>query len=118
MSLDDQAVKDAIAIKKEVKSSGIRGHMMTGPIYIEGAKPGDTLEVRVLDIKSRLPYGINSGGPGRGGIPDQVPRPYSKFIPLDLKRNVAKFSDKIEIPLKQFQGVMAVAPTPEKGKLP
>lgn len=117
-SLDDPTVQDSIAIKKEVKSIGIKGHMMTGPIYVEGAEPGDTLEVRVLDIKSRLPYGMNSGGPGRGGIPDVIPRPYSKFIPLDLTRNVAKFSDKIEVPLKPFQGVYAVAPTADRGKLP
>jgi len=118
LPLDNPVVKESIAIKKEVKSLGIKGHMMTGPIYIEGAEPGDTLEVRVLDIKSRLPYGINSGGPGRGGIPDAVPRPYQKYIPLDLSRNVAKFSDKIEIPLSHFQGVMAVAPTADRGKLP
>jgi acetamidase/formamidase len=117
-SLDNPVVKESIAIKKEVKSLGIKGHMMTGPIFIEGAEPGDTLEVRVLDIKSRLPYGMNSGGPGRGGIPDVVPRPYQKYIPFDLSRNVAKFSDTIEVPLNPFQGVMAVAPTPDRGKLP
>lgn len=117
-SLEDQTVKDSIAIKKEVKSIGIKGHMMTGPIYVEGAEPGDTLEVRVIDIKSRLPYGINSGGPGRGGIPDVVPRPYSKFIPFDLSRNVALFSPTIEVPLQPFMGVYAVAPTADKGKLP
>ncbi len=117
-SLDDPTVQESIAIKKEVKFSGIRGHMMTGPIYIEGAEPGDTLEVRVLDIKSRLPYGINSGGPGRGGLPDVIPRPYSKYIPFDLARNVGIFSDKIEVPLKPFQGVYAVAPTADRGKLP
>lgn len=118
ISLDNPVVKESIAIKKEVKSLGIKGHMMTGPIFIEGAEAGDTLEVRVLDIKSRLPYGMNSGGPGRGGIPDVVPRPYQKYIPFDMARNVAKFSDVIEVPLKPFQGVMAVAPTPDRGKLP
>jgi acetamidase/formamidase len=118
LSLDDPVVKESIAIKKEVKSIGIRGHMMTGPIYIEGAEPGDTLEIRVLDIKSRLPYGMNSGGPGRGGLPDVIPRPYSKYIPFDVSRNVAKFSAKIEVPLKPFMGVYAVAPTVDRGKLP
>lgn len=118
LSLEDPAVKESIAIKKEVKFSGIRGHMMTGPIFIEGAEPGDTLEVRVLDVQQRLPYGMNSGGPGRGGIPDVIPRPYSKYIPLDMARNVAKFSDKIEVPLKPFMGVYAVAPTADRGKLP
>jgi len=117
ISLDLQVVKDILAIRKEVPPSGIRGHMMTGPIFIEGAMPGDTLEVRIVDIKSRAPYGINSGRPGSGGIPDLVPRPYSKVIKLDLERQVAKFSDTIEIPLHQFQGVMAVAPTKDRGKL-
>ena len=77
-----------------------------------------TRGVRIVDIKSRLPYGMNSGGPGRGGLPDVIPRPYSKFLPFDLSRNIAKFSDKIEVPLKPFQGVYAVAPTPDRGKLP
>jgi acetamidase/formamidase len=115
--LELQVVQDIIAIRKEVKSSGIRGHMMTGPIFIEGAMPGDTLEVRIIDIKSRAPYGINSGRPGSGGIPDAVPRPYSKVIKFDLERQVAKFSDNIEVPLRQFQGVMGIAPAVARGKL-
>jgi acetamidase/formamidase len=118
VSLDLEAVKDLIAIKKGVKSTGIRGHMMTGPIYIEGAEPGDTLEVRIMSVKTRVPYGMNGSRPGGGGVPDLVPRPYSRFIKLDLDRQVAVFSDKIEVPMHPFQGVMAVAPTPERGKLP
>lgn len=116
--LDLQVVQDLIAFRKaKVPPSGIRGHLMTGPIFVEGAMPGDTLEVRILDIKSRAPYGMNSGRPGSGGIPDLVPRPYSKLIKFDLERSVAKFSDTIEIPLKQFQGVMGVAPPAGSGKL-
>jgi acetamidase/formamidase len=118
LPLDLPAIQDLIAIKKEVKPTGIRGHMMTGPIYIEGAEPGDTLEVRVLDVKTRVPYAMNQMRPGGGGIPDLVPRPFAKFIPLDLEHQVANFTDKIKVPLKPFQGVMAVAPTAERGKLP
>lgn len=117
ISVDLEVVQDILAIRKEVPPSGIRGHMMTGPIFIEGAAPGDVLEIRVLDIVSRAPYGINSGRPGSGGIPDLVPRPYSKVIKFDMERNLAKFSDNIEIPLKQFQGVMGVAPPAARGKL-
>ncbi|HVS53722.1 MAG TPA: acetamidase/formamidase family protein [Opitutaceae bacterium] len=115
--LDLEVVQDILAIKKAVPPSGIRGHMMTGPIFVEGAMPGDTLEVRILDIKSRAPYGINSGRPGSGGIPDAVPRPYAKVIKFDLERNVALFAPGIEIPLRQFQGVMGIAPAKERGKL-
>lgn len=115
--LELEVVQDILAIKREVKPTGIRGHMMTGPIYIEGAEPGDTLEVRVLDIYSRAPYGINSGRPGSGGIPDAVPRPYQKVIKFDMERKVGLFSDNIEVPLRPFQGVMGVAPPPARGKL-
>jgi acetamidase/formamidase len=115
--LDLEVVQDMLEIKKSVPSSGIRGHMMTGPIFVEGAMPGDTLEVRILDIKSRAPYGINSGRPGSGGIPDAVPRPYQKVIKFDLARNVALFAPGIEVPLQQFQGVMGIAPAKDRGKL-
>jgi acetamidase/formamidase len=115
--LELPVVQDILTIRREVKTSGIRGHMMTGPIYIEGAAPGDMLEVRVLEVQSRAPYGVNSGRPGAGGIPDVVPRPYSKVIKFDLARQVAKFSDTIEIPLKPFQGVMGVAPAASRGRL-
>lgn len=117
ISLDLPAVQDILKIKKELKPSGFRAHLMTGPIFVEGAMPGDTLEVRVLDVKSRAPYGVNAGSPGRGGIPDLVPRPYSKVIKFDLERQVAKFSDTIEVPLRQFQGVMGIAPSAARGKL-
>lgn len=117
LPLDLPAIQDLIAIKREVKPTGIRGHMMTGPIFVEGAQPGDTLEVRVLDVKTRVPYAMNQMRPGGGGIPDLVPRPYAKYIPLDLERNVALFTDKVRVPLKPFEGVMAVAPTADRGKL-
>src|SRR4051812_16310332 len=114
--LDLEVVQDILAIKKAVPSSGIRGHMMTGPIFIDEAMPGDTLEIRIVDIVSRAPYGINSGRPGSGGIPDAVPRPYSKVIKFDMARQVAKFSDTIEVPLRQFQGVMGIVPAAARGK--
>jgi acetamidase/formamidase len=118
--LDLPVVQDLIAIKKKFGENpgGRAGGAMTGPVYIEGAMPGDTLEVRVIDVKSRAAYGVNSCGPGRGAIPDLVPRPYTKVVKLDLDRNVAMFSDTIEVPLQPFQGRMGVAPVKERGKLP
>jgi acetamidase/formamidase len=115
--LDLPVVQEIIAIRREVKPTGINGHMLVRPIYVEGAQPGDTLEVRVIDVRSRAPYGINSGRPGASGIADIVPRPYLRVIPLDLDRQVALFADGIEVPLHPFQGVMAVAPPLERGRL-
>ena len=116
--LDLPVVKEMLVLKRWMMKQPVTGTTMTGPVYVEGAMPGDTLEVRVLDIKSRTTFGVNQNGPGRGGIPDLVPRPYSSVIKLDLERNVAKFSPTIEVPLAPFQGRMAVSPVKERGKLP
>jgi len=118
ISLDLPAVKRMIAVKKQLKATGASSAPLTGPIYIEGAEPGDTLEVRIVDIKSYTPFGINIGTPGKGGIPDLVPRPYSKVIKFDMDRKVAVFSKTVAVPLRPFQGMYAVAPSADRGKLP
>src|SRR5258708_6510617 len=91
------------AIYAEVKDKGPGGHILTGPIFIEGAEPGDTLEVRIVNIKYSIPYAYNSFSPRSGVLtPDDFAKGAMKIIPLDTKRNVAKFSDHIEIPLRPF----------------
>ena len=89
-------------------SSG--GHLLVGPIAVEGAEPGDMLEVRILDVRPRIPYGTVSTMPGRGGIPDLVPRPFTQIVRLDLARNVGVFEEGVEVPLHPFMGVMATCP--------
>jgi acetamidase/formamidase len=92
---------------------GGSAHILTGPIYIDEAEPGDMLEVRIIDLEHRVPYGVNSSGPRVGVLPDLLKAPVRKVIRLDIKRNVALFSPEIEIPLQPFMGIMAVAPTKE-----
>lgn len=115
----DQHAKEVIDIMKNVKPepSGIRGHMMTGPIYIEGAEPGDSLEIRILDLPLRSTYGVNSVWPGGGGIPDAVSSRESFVYRYDKKKNTASFMEGIEIPLRPFMGVMALSPPPEVGRV-
>ena len=91
------------------------GHFLIGPISIQGAEPGDSLEVRILDVTPRLPYGSNGARPGGGTLPDLVPRPYSKVYMLDLKRNAAVFDGNIEVPLAPFNGVNATCPPDSEG---
>jgi acetamidase/formamidase len=91
------------------------GHFLIGPIYIEDAEPGDSLEVRILDVTPRLPYGSNGARPGGGTLPDLTPRPYSKVYMLDLKRNTAIFDSNIEVPLAPFNGVNATCPPDSEG---
>src|SRR6266481_951803 len=90
--------KELKAIYDTVKDKGPGGHILTGPIYVEGAEPGDALEVRILSIKLAIPYAYNSFSPQRGVLtPTDFARGAMKIIPLDDKRMVGKFSDKIEI---------------------
>jgi acetamidase/formamidase len=108
------------AITAEVKDDarGPGGHILTGPVYIEGAEPGDTLEVRIQKIDYSIPYAYNSFSPQRGVLVDNdFARGASKIIPLDTKRGVAKFSDHIEIPLRPFFGSMGVAPPESMGRV-
>jgi acetamidase/formamidase len=92
------------------------GHILTGPVYIEGAEPGDTLEVRIQKIQLSIPYASNGFSPQRGVLPaTDFEHGRTKIIPLDRERNVAHFADNIEIPLHPFFGSMGVAPAgPDK----
>jgi acetamidase/formamidase len=111
-----EVLSDAKTVYAEVKRpKGAAVHILTGPIYVEGAEPGDTLEVRVHDIKFRVPYGVNNTGPGKGVLPKLLTEAAAKLIRIDLERRVALFSDEIQIPLNPFMGIMAVSPPTSLG---
>lgn len=108
----EQVLQDALDIRAKVpRPRGASAHILTGPLYIEEAQPGDMLEVRIIALEHRVPYGVNSSGRGVGVLPDLLIAPSRKVIKFDLNRNVALFSNDIEIPLRPFMGIMAVAPT-------
>jgi len=112
----NEVLADAKNIYTEVKRpKGASVHILTGPIYVDGAEPGDTLEVRVHDIKFRVPYGVNNTGPGKGVLPKLLKDAAAKLIRIDLERRVALFSDDIQIPLNPFMGIMAVSPPTNLG---
>ncbi|MBH8560972.1 acetamidase/formamidase family protein [Nostoc sp. CENA67] len=92
-------------------------HLLTGPIYVRDAEPGDVLEVRLEAIAPSLPVGFNAIRAGWGALPHQFPQPALRFIPLDLVNNIAEFPDNsgIKIPLKPFFGILGVA-TPENAR--
>ena len=106
-----EVLPDALEIYHKAdhpKNAG--AHVLTGPIYVESAEPGDMLEVRILDLKFRVPYGVNNSGKGTGVLPDVHAQPYPKIIRFDLQRRVALFAPGIEIPLVPFMGIMTVMP--------
>src|SRR5437660_8861800 len=84
-------------------------HTLTGPVYIEGAEPGDVLKVRINKIVPRA-YATNFNVPGMfGEFPDKFPNGQVKYFYLDLGRMVAEFAPGIEIPLAPFPGIIGVA---------
>lgn len=119
ISMDIPVVKEILEIQEKtpMHPSGLRGALLTGPVYIEGAEPGDMLEVRVHDVRFRAPYGVNSTFPGSGHpLADIVPRPWVQKFDLDFERNVAIFKKgEIELPLAPFMGQMGVAPPKAAG---
>jgi acetamidase/formamidase len=106
------------AIYDQVKDKGPGGHILTGPIYIEGAEPGDTLEVRIQKIRLNTAYASNGFSPTRGVLTQgDFDRPHSRIIPLDRERMVARFAPGIDIPLHPFFGSMGVAPPEAAGRI-
>ena len=106
------------AIYDQVQDKGPGGHILTGPIFIEGAEPGDTLEVRIQKIRLNTAYATNGFRPTRGVLPkEDFDRDRSKIIPLDRDRMVALFASNIEIPLHPFFGSMGVAPPAAAGRI-
>ena len=104
-------------IHQEVTNKGPGGHILTGPVFVEGAEPGDTLEVKIEAIRLAIPYAYNAFSPGRGFLPEDFPYARMRIIPLDEKRMVARFAPGIEIPLHPFFGSLGVAPPLVSGKI-
>jgi acetamidase/formamidase len=84
-------------------------HPLTGPVYVEGAEPGDVLAVTLHEIELG-DYGWTAIVPGFGFLADEFTEPYLKTFTFEDGQTVAEFSDGITIPLKPFPGVMGVAP--------
>jgi acetamidase/formamidase len=94
---------------------GPGGHILTGPVYVEGAEPGDALEVKVLSIDLPIDYGYNGCS---GFIPANCDRSLpSRIFQLDRKAMTAEFKPGIVVPLAPFFGSMGVAPAPVLGRV-
>ncbi len=113
----DQIPESFRAIYKDVTDRGPGGHILTGPVFIEEAEPGDTLEVRIQKIEVTLPYAYNGFRPGSGFLPDDFPYSRTKLIPLDRARGVAHFAPGIDIPMRPFFGSLGVAPPEANGRI-
>jgi acetamidase/formamidase len=92
-------------------------HFLTGPIWVNDAEPGDTLEVRILDIQLRDEWGWNLIEPLLGTLPEDFPNRRHLVLPIDRTARSATLPWGIDIPLEPFFGNFGVAPPPNYGRI-
>ena len=95
----------------------VPGHILTGPIAVDGAEPGDVLQIDILDIQLRQDWGWNLIKPLAGTLPDDFHETRLLNIPLDRARMVGRMPWGLDLPLKPFFGVMGVSPPPGWGRI-
>ncbi|HKO05123.1 MAG TPA: acetamidase/formamidase family protein [Candidatus Acidoferrales bacterium] len=114
----DLTMDQIVALRKANDGGG--PHSLTGPIYVNGAEPGDTLEIRFLKIVPKE-YGQNFNLPGKefptvGILASEFPEGFLRYYKLDLKKMQTEFKPGIMVDLKPFPGIIAVAPDPDEPK--
>jgi len=107
----EQELRDVQA----VKDRGPGGHVLTGPIYVDGADSGDVLEVRFDSINLAIPYGYNAIGQA-GFLSDEIFSRKMRIIRFDKEKMIGHFSEGIEIPLHPFFGSVGLAPPAAAGR--
>ncbi len=105
-------------VKLRKENDGGGPHSITGPIYVTGAEPGDTLEVRILKIVPK-PDAFNFNLPGKdfptvGLLASEFPDGFVRFYKLDLNRMQTQFKPGVVIDLKPFPGTFAVGVDPNE----
>ncbi len=101
-----------VLAKIRVDNPGKGPHSIIGPIYVNGAEPGDVLEVRYKRIQPLDWGGVfnNPGSLGTGLLAKDYPQGQVKYMKLDLTKMTAAFNPNIHVPLKPFQGTLGLAP--------
>lgn len=105
-----RAINDAVTFRH-------RGHIITGPVAVTGAQPGDTLEVRIDAIELGADWGFCGFRPLYGTLPEDFPEPFLSHIAVDQARGTCRLPHGLELTLTPFFGVMGVAPPAAYGAI-
>jgi acetamidase/formamidase len=114
---EDEIPDSLKAVERAVTERGPGAHPMSGPIYVEGAAPGDALEIRILAIEFLHPFGVNAFSPGGGVLPDEYPYAGLKLLRWQPGASRVEFSPGISLPMAPFFGSIGVAPPPLVGRI-
>ena len=112
----DQIPAELFEVYEGYDSAGRGDHTLNGPIFVNGAEPGDVLEVRILSVDVRLP--IAGQGIARRLFPGDIETNVSRVHWIDLENRTVEFAPNVVVPIKPFWGVIGVAPPPEMGRVP
>jgi acetamidase/formamidase len=105
------------AVERQVTERGPGAHPMSGPIYVEGAEPGDTLEIRIVAIEFLHNFGVNAFAPGSGVLSDEYPYAALKLFRWPAGAAAVEFAPGITMPIAPFFGSIGVAPPPLIGRI-
>ncbi|GAA3795557.1 acetamidase/formamidase family protein [Sphaerisporangium flaviroseum] len=111
----EEVLPELAEVAKNPRPAGSSGHILTGPIRIEGAEPGDVLEIRIMEVAPRVAYGVNSTGPGAGVCGDLLDTASTRLLRLDEGDQYYSFAGGFKVPFRPFMGIMGVAPPTSAG---
>ena len=114
---DDEIPESLKVVERAVTERGPGAHPMSGPIWIEGAEPGDALEVKIVGFEFLHPYGVSGFIPGGGTLPDEFPYVGFHLVRFDPRAGTATFAPGITLKLAPFFGSIGVAPNPLVGRI-
>jgi acetamidase/formamidase len=104
-------------VERDVKERGPGAHPLTGPIFVEGAEPGDVLEVDIESIDLWISVGVSGFLPDGGTLPSEFPYASLKLFRLDRESRTTELAPGIVVPLAPFFGTIGVAPPPLRGRV-
>jgi acetamidase/formamidase len=104
-------------VERQVTERGPGAHPMTGPIFVDGAEPGDALEVRIGPIEFLHNFGVNAFSPGGGTLPDAYPYAGLRLLRWRPGADRVEFKPGITLPMAPFFGSIGVAPPPLVGRI-
>jgi acetamidase/formamidase len=109
-----QSLKD---VEQRVTERGPGAHPMSGPIFVESAAPGDTLEIRIVAIEFLHDFGVNAFSPGGGVLPDDYPYAGLRLLRWRPGATSVEFKPGVTLTLAPFFGSIGVAPPPLVGRI-
>jgi acetamidase/formamidase len=114
----DEEIPEALkVVEQAITERGPGAHPLTGPIFVDGAQPGDVLEVKIVGFEFLHPYGVSGFIPGSGTLPEDFPYAKFRLVRFDVRAGTAAFAPGITLKLAPFWGSIGVAPNPLVGRI-